>query len=102
MTLQYPKTHRRTKLEMILEVLEALVKIHRPTRIMHVVNSSWTKVTEYLELLVDTGFVSCVDIKKNKGPNKKLAYHLTDKGIKFLKDFKAFRKQLGELQIVRN
>ena len=68
-------TYKRSKLELYLEVLDAIDKgTRKPTRIMYRTNLSWKPLMKILEYLQDQSLIKC----EKKGSST--IYRITDKG----------------------
>ena len=74
-------SYRRSKLEMILKVLDAIISgTEKPTRIMYEAGLSWNIMNEILSSLVSRGFVEKVDVLKHGGERSRRVYRITRKG----------------------
>ena len=72
---------RRSKLELILDVLEAVMGgTEKPTRIMYEVNLSWNILNEILSSLVSQGCIEEIDVSQLKDRRNSRAYRITRKG----------------------
>lgn len=71
---------RRSKMEIYLDLLEAVSKTSKPTRIGNQANLSWKKTQKHLEFLERNGYVRVA--KRTK--SGRLEYELTKKGFETL------------------
>jgi predicted transcriptional regulator len=79
---------KRERLEIIHDILH-VIRARRnvkPTHILYKSNLSHPMLTEYLEELIEKGFIN----EKDAGKGKR-TYELTDKGYNFLKDYGIIR-----------
>ena len=68
-------TYKRSKLELYLEVLDAINKgTGKPTRIMYRTNLSWKPLMKILESLQDQSLI------KSEKKRSSTVYRITDKG----------------------
>jgi len=82
-------THKRERLEIIHDILKALQNkggTLKPTHILYKSNLSHQMLTEYLTDLIEKGFITEEEDKKE---NK--FYTITEKGLHFLTDFKVIK-----------
>ncbi len=83
---------KRGRLEIIHDLLHAINEkggTIKPTHLLYKSNLSHQKMKEYVEELMEKGFV-----KENNNKEKK-CYSITDKGIEFVNEFKRI-KQFSE------
>ena len=82
---------RRSKLEIMLEVLSAVINgIDKPTRIMYAVNLSWRPTKSLLSSLVDQGLLT---MKETPGGGRsKRSYGITEKGTNTLRYFDGLKE----------
>ena len=82
---------RRSKLEIMLEVLSAVINgIDKPTRIMYAVNLSWRPTKSLLSSLVDQGLLT---MKETPGRGRsKRSYGITEKGTNVLRYFDSLKE----------
>ena len=73
---------RRDRLKIMAEIMEAAKGGQLKTRIMYMVNLSFTQVNEYLSFLTEMGFLSV------RADNRKKLYETTDKGKRYIENFK--------------
>ena len=69
---------RRTKLDIIANMLETTKEGSLKTRIMYKANLSFTQLNNYLYFLVENGFV------KQTVQNRREVYFITEKGVDYL------------------
>ncbi|MFW6025363.1 MAG: DUF4364 family protein [Candidatus Woesearchaeota archaeon] len=87
---------RRSKLEIIMDMLDAIVKKSgeiKPTHLMYKANLSYNQMQSYLERLIENEFVERIKEDENKNYIK-----ITKKGRKYsikLKETKEFQDALG-------
>lgn len=72
---------RRSKLELFLDVLEAVMKgTEKPTRIMYEANLSWTVLNEILSSLVVQDLLEMIDMSMSRDRRNNRVYRITKKG----------------------
>ena len=72
---------RRSKLELILDVLEAVMgDTEKPTRIMYEANLSWNILNEILSSLASQGHIEEIDVSRSGDRRNSRAYRITKKG----------------------
>lgn len=72
---------RRDKLNIFAEIMEVAKGSKLKTRIMYIVNLSFSQVNEYLSFLTEMGFLRiCVD-------NRKKFYETTAKGNSYIENY---------------
>ncbi len=75
--------HRRSRLDIYLDVLRALKRgVRKPTRIMYAVNMSWKPLQKILKSMVSTGFIREIESKKDKRTTRH--YEITQSGLNVL------------------
>jgi len=75
--------HRRSKLDICLDVLRAVKKgVKKPTRIMCAVNMSWSPLQKILTSMVSGEFIRKIEAKDNK--HSKNYYEITQSGLNVL------------------
>ena len=75
---------KRTRLEIIKDILEVIKSRNgkiKPTHILYKSNLSYSMMEEYLQELMQKGFIS--EMQKDKGKT----YQITDKGIEYLSKY---------------
>ncbi|MBW2974575.1 DUF4364 family protein [Candidatus Woesearchaeota archaeon] len=80
---------RRTKIEIIADILTAIQKKGgkiKPTHLLYKSNLSYKKMLEYLKDLIGKGMVSEEECKGKK------VYTLTDKGANYIQEFKKIKE----------
>ncbi|MBW2988708.1 DUF4364 family protein [Candidatus Woesearchaeota archaeon] len=80
---------RRTKIEIIHDILDAIQKKGgkiKPTHLLYKSNLSYKKMLEYVGELIKKGMV---EEKEEKG---KKAYSITDKGREYVQQFKKIKE----------
>jgi len=80
---------RRSKMQVIVDVLRAIENengITKPTHILYKANLSHKLLKEHLNVLLQKGFIE-VTIEKNR-----TYYKLTDKGRNFINEFRKIEK----------
>lgn len=78
------KLHRRSKLEICLDVLRIVEKgVKKPTKIMYGANISWVPVKQILRLMVSEGFIREIESKRDKRTIR--YYEITQSGLNVLK-----------------
>ena len=77
---------RRSRLEIILTILEAIRDgVDKPTRIMYAANMSWEPVQRILSRLVEQGLV--LELPNTRSRQSKKRYQITEKGEKIIEYF---------------
>ena len=87
---------RRERLEIVKDILEVVKRKYpiKPTRLMSVSNLSPKMFKEYIKELINKNFIKIVfDEKLKKG------YLITDKGIRFLKEYSIIENILDKYEI---
>ncbi len=80
---KYQKPHRRTRLEICLDILSTINKgVKKPTRIMYAVNMSWSPLQKILKSLVSTEFINEIEMKEDRRTTRH--YEITQKGTNIL------------------
>ena len=88
-TVRMPSSGRRSKLEVYVDILEAIAKGNeKPTRIMFNSNTSWLVLQDALDFLLSSGFIT------EEFDKRRRAYRLTEKGYKVLNDYLKIRGEL--------
>ncbi len=83
-------SERRSKLEIMLKVLEAVREgVDKPTRIMYAVNMSWNPTQEVLARLVEDGLIQVTE--KPGGRRSKKRYEITEKGANVIRYFQGVK-----------
>ena len=80
---------RREKLDIIRDILEAIRDkggTIKPTHLLYKSNLSHDSMKRYVSDLMEREMVEEVELKKNK------RYSITDKGLKFLSDYKQIKE----------
>jgi predicted transcriptional regulator len=80
---------RRTKIEIIHDILSAIQKkggTIKPTHLLYKSNLSYKKMLEYVNGLVHKGMVGEEVVKGKK------MYTITDKGIDYIQEFKKIKE----------
>ncbi|MEJ2242030.1 MAG: winged helix-turn-helix domain-containing protein [Candidatus Bathyarchaeota archaeon] len=72
---------RRDRLQLMAEIMEAAKEKQLKTRIMYMVNLSFSQLNEYLEFLTKTGFLRFYSEDKRK------VYETTTKGNQYIKNY---------------
>jgi predicted transcriptional regulator len=85
---------RRDRLNIMAEIMEAAKESQLKTRIMYMVNLSFSQVNEYLSFLTERGFLR-VHVK-----NKKKFYETTTKGNLYIENYQEMSKLLRPLEPV--
>jgi len=81
--------HRRSRLEISLDVLRALKKgIAKPTRVMYDASLSWILLQDILASLTTQGFVEAYDFTHLRDKRSSVGYRLTQKGEKVISYFR--------------
>ena len=75
-------TKRRDRHEIIAEILDTTKEAKIKTHIMYKAKLSYAQLYEYLDLLVEQGFLENMTIKRNK--QILTMYRTTQKGMEFL------------------
>ena len=70
---------RRSKEEMIMDILKVALDPTRPTNLMYRVNMSWKPLMEYLSRLTSAGLIELKTIDNRR------FYLTTEQGVRFLK-----------------
>lgn len=92
-------SHRRSRLEITIDVLKATQNYSKPTRIMYASNLSWQPLKIILDSLVKQGLIAGKREEKrakDRDLRTKTEYELTPKGVKVLQYFEGFNKVLHE------
>lgn len=83
-------SERRSKLEIMLKVLEAVREgVEKPTRIMYAVNMSWNPTQEVLVRLVEDGLIRVTE--ELGGRRSKKRYEITEKGANVIRYFQGVK-----------
>ena len=83
-------SERRSKLEIMLKVLEAVREgVEKPTRIMYAVNMSWNPTQEVLVRLVEDGLIRVTE--ELGGRRSKKRYGITEKGANVIRYFQGVK-----------
>jgi len=79
---------RRSSMQIIVDVLRVIERENKvkPTHILYKANLSHKLLKEYLNTLLQKGFIEVV-VEKNR-----TYYRITDKGINFVNEFKKMEK----------
>ena len=79
---------RRSSMQIIVDVLRVIERENKvkPTHILYKANLSHKLLKEYLNTLLQKGFIEVV-VEKNR-----TYYRITDKGINFLNEFRKMEK----------
>jgi predicted transcriptional regulator len=85
---------RRDRLNIMAEIMEAAKGSQLKTRIMYMVNLSFSQVNEYLSFLTERGFLR-VHVKK-----RKKFYETTTKGELYIENYKEMSNLLRPLEPV--
>jgi predicted transcriptional regulator len=72
---------RRDKLQILAEIMEVAKGRQLKTRIMYMVNLSFSQVNEYLAFLTEMGFLRITQ------ENRKKVYETTEKGCIFIENY---------------
>lgn len=70
---------KRTKTEILVDILKVTLESTGPTNIMYKVNTSWKPLTVYLDKLSSNGLIELSHV------NGRRRYKITEKGISLLK-----------------
>lgn len=81
--------NRRDRLNIMAEIMEAAKGGELKTRIMYMVNLSFSQVNEYLSFLSNKGFLK-INTKKGKK-----TYETTTKGILYIENYKEMADRLN-------
>jgi predicted transcriptional regulator len=84
---------RRDRLNIMTEIMEVAKESQLKTRIMYMVNLSFSQVNEYLSLLIKRGFLSA------HLENGKKIYETTAKGERFIENYKEMSNLLKSHEI---
>jgi predicted transcriptional regulator len=86
---------RRSKLELILDVLEAVMNdTEKPTRIMYEANLSWTILNEILSSLVSQSLLEEIDTSRSRDRRNNRVYKITKKGETVVRFYRNAEKLL--------
>ena len=86
---------RRSKLELILDVLEAVMNdTEKPTRIMYEANLSWTILNEILSSLVSQSLLEEIDTSRSRDRRNNRVYRITKKGETVVRFYRNAEKLL--------
>ncbi|MFP4656283.1 MAG: winged helix-turn-helix domain-containing protein [Candidatus Woesearchaeota archaeon] len=83
-------SRRRTKIEIIYDMLKAIQNkggVIKPTHLLYKSNLSHNKMQEYIRNLQAKGMIA----EKDAGNGSKV-YMITDKGLKYIAEFKQIRQ----------
>jgi predicted transcriptional regulator len=89
--------NKRDRIQIMNDILEFIKSKDgkaKPTHIMYKANLSNEMLIEYLKELIQKEFV-----KEDKDKNERRTYSLTDKGYKFLTDYKQMRGFLASYDL---
>jgi predicted transcriptional regulator len=81
---------KRSRHQIISQILDICVKGASKTRIVYQVNLNFRTVNPYIDLLTKNGL-----IKAERG--RTVSYETTERGIKLLENFKQMHRELSEL-----
>ncbi len=87
---------RRSKYEIIYDILEVLQRKGgsvKPTHVLYGGNLSYDRLKKYMQELEENGLIEKVS------SNGKTLYKLTDKGYKFLSEYKKVKELTGAFGI---
>ena len=76
--------YRRGKIDIIADILSAALKESKKTQIVYSVNLNFTRVEDYLPLLMDKELITNIDGE----------YKTTEKGCDFLRNYQAMNELL--------
>ena len=80
---------RRSKLELILDVLKAVMNgTEKPTRIMYEANLSWTVLNSILSSLMSQGLLDEIDMSRSRDRRNTRVYRITKKGETVLRYYR--------------
>ena len=85
---------KRERLDVVHDILQGILKFNNnvgPTRLIQTSNLSPAMFREYTEELLSSGLIA-QSLKKNKK-----FYSVTDKGFKFIEEYKVFKNFVTEL-----
>lgn len=85
--------HRRSSIQIIADMLRTGENGAGKTRIMYNNNMSYGQLQKYLGFLLTHGFVTEIHVG-----NPKVAYKVTDTGLKLLKSIEGVTEMLGWLE----
>ena len=86
---------RRDRLKIMAEIMEVAKGGKLKTRIMYMVNLSFSQVNEYLSFLTEMGFLSV------RVDNGRKIYETTTKGKSFIENYMDMAKLLNTEELVR-
>ena len=72
-------THRRSKLETMIEILQICEEPMKPTRIMYAANLSWKPLRRHLAILTEKGLLRIQDVELPDNRTKEI-FEITMKG----------------------
>lgn len=84
---------RRSKHNIIAEVLDVSRSGIIKTHIMYRAKLSYVQLNEYIRLLLDNNFLEMVTLKVDN--KNKRGYKTTDKGLQYLENFKKANDMIG-------
>lgn len=88
-------TKRRGRHEIIAKILDTAKDAKLKTHIMYKAKLSYAQICEYLDLLVEEGFLENMPIRRKK--QILTMYKTTQKGMEFLHHMESVNKLLGRL-----
>lgn len=80
---------RRTKIEMIYDILTACMIEQRLTHLLNLTNLNYKYAKPLIELLIKHGFLEIVAMER-AGHGSEKGYKTTDKGTKEIKEIRTF------------
>lgn len=80
---------RRSKLEILMDILKICIDGANKTKIVYLANINFKTASPYLDQLARNGLIDV-------GLNSQTKYKTTDKGIKFIENFEQTLELLGE------
>ena len=87
---------RRSRLEIYVDILKVVSEgTEKPTRIMYRANLSWPRLQEYLDSLIRQGLL----VEEERGERRR--YRGTEKGFRVLRYFRAVKRELPSLSVIR-
>lgn len=90
------KMGRRSKAEILLDILKMSKTPIRPTRLMYATNLSWKPLQGFLEKLIKIGYLEEITVPTNSSiKNERYLLVTTDKGKMFVNSMEMFDSDLN-------
>jgi predicted transcriptional regulator len=97
------RENRRSKVEIMIDILKCANKPIRPTRLMYASNISWKVLQWYLSTLIQEQYLEEIMLKKwNNLSADRYAFVITPKGQAFVDAFKTLNSKFISSVIPKN